>query len=171
MVGVLRPGQLPRDWSTLEVTVEEETMNGIVVGIDGSESSARALDWAIEEAVTRGQPLTVVYAWHINEWAATQTTLSHLPDLRAELLEATRTAADEMLRKALVRVERHCDTTIETPEAPAAKALLEASAGADLLVVGRRGAGALHHVLTLGSVSSKCVHHAMCPVTVVPSLE
>lgn len=146
-------------------------MNGIVVGIDGSELSARALDWAIEEAVLRNLPLTVVYAWHVNEWAMTQTTLAHLGDLRKEMQEACHTAADEMLRKALVRVERHCETTIVTPEAPPAKALLDASAGADLLVVGRRGTGALHHVMTLGSVSSKCVHLAMCPVTVVPSIE
>ena len=55
-------------------------------------------------------------------------------------------------------------------EGPAASMLVEASEGADLLVVGSRGHGGFHGLL-LGSVSQQCAHHARCPVVIVPSPE
>ena len=56
--------------------------------------------------------------------------------------------------------------TQKVVEGNAARVLLDASAGADLLVVGSRGHGGFVEAL-LGSVGQHCVHHATCPVVVI----
>jgi len=131
----------------------------IVVGVDGSPSSIHALEWAIRQAGLTGAVVDAVHAWQYPSsygWAIADDT-----DYRG-------LAADE-LDKAIVEA-RHVNEAVEirpqVVEQNAAQALLDASKGADLLVVGSRGHGGFAGTL-LGSVSQHCVSHAGCPVLVL----
>jgi nucleotide-binding universal stress UspA family protein len=135
----------------------------LVVGVDGSEASRHALQWASEEARLRGARLVVVHAWFIP--AAVAPGLVPVPvDPEEWRLEAEELVARE-LEETLgaepgVPVER-----VVVPGSPAA-VLVEAADGADLLVVGSRGRGGFAGLL-LGSVSQQAAHHAPCPVVIV----
>lgn len=126
----------------------------IVVGIDGSDDSRRALDWAFDEAQRRGATLVLVHAW---EYPLTYEVVP--PDM-----EQTHA---EILHEEAVRVlNRGVAVKTELIQRRAASALVRASADAELLVVGSRGRSPMLRTL-LGSVSTACVHHAKCPVVVV----
>jgi nucleotide-binding universal stress UspA family protein len=129
----------------------------IVVGVDGSPLSMRALAWAAEEARLRGAGLEVV----------------HVDFCRQEALEALAPGLIEaeqlVLKRAVARVKalvpgilvvgRLCDP-------PPGKALIAASEGAEMLVVGCRGLSGLRE-LAMGSVSKECAHGAFCPVVII----
>jgi nucleotide-binding universal stress UspA family protein len=133
----------------------------VVVGVDGSDPSRRALDEATRQAVATGTALEVVSAW---EWPTSTGWTLPLPEgydpeadaqgLVDGLLEPVRAA--------------HPDLEVRTVVAEGSPAglLVKASAGADLLVVGNRGHGGIAGML-LGSVSEHCVSSAHCPVLVV----
>jgi nucleotide-binding universal stress UspA family protein len=157
-------------------------MGKIVVGVDGSEESARALDWAVEEAQLRGLRLEVVYAYdHQPEWlrygpppTLEGLTLEDIERSQAQpgapSAEAVgREHAEALLRSMLTEdVERKgvkVQRTIADEQKPA-PFLVERSQDAELLVVGSRGRGSVGSML-LGSVSTHCVHHASCPVVVI----
>jgi nucleotide-binding universal stress UspA family protein len=139
-------------------------MSGNVVGVDASAGSRAALRWAHEEAALRGTTLTAVTVWQYPVLTTLPAfgTLPPIEDLSKE--------ADAALHAVLD--EEHVTSTDVVPvetvvaEGPAAAALLEAAADADLLVVGSRGHGGFTGML-LGSVSQHCVAHAPCPVVVV----
>jgi nucleotide-binding universal stress UspA family protein len=128
----------------------------IVVGVDGSRSSHQALAWAAQEARLRGGRLQVVYCTFY----------------RPELLQSYQGVASYeqgILDRAVARaraLEPGVDVVGYRAGPPPARALVEASAGADLLVVGGRGLGGFPDLL-LGSVSQQCAHHAHCPVAIV----
>ena len=128
----------------------------IVVGIDGSDASLEALAWAAREARLRGSVLQVVYA------------MTFRRDFLDLYPEAER-SEDRVLDAAVARA-RELEPTIEVSgtavDPPAPRALVEASDGADLLVVGSRGLGGFEG-LTLGSVSQQCAHHARCPLVII----
>jgi nucleotide-binding universal stress UspA family protein len=127
----------------------------IVVGVDGSEPSLAALTWAAEEARLRGARLEILHATFY----------------RAQVLEVMPGAAKDeeaVLERALQRVqamEPEVEVVGRTAGPPPARALVEASAGAALLVVGSRGLGGFDE-LVMGSVSHQCAHHAHCPVVI-----
>ena len=136
-------------------------MQWMVVGVDGSENSRRALEWAFEEARLRNARLEVVHVWKTPHMAPYELTAYNTKACE----EAARRVLDEMVperpsvepvavEKILVR-------------GSAARGLLEASKGADLLVVGSRGQGGFAGLL-LGSVGHQLACHASCPVVVVP---
>ena len=128
----------------------------IVVGVDGSVVGDRALDWAAVQAVQTGAVLEIHTAWD-KEHAF--VTAEEVQEAMAQLLARSSERA--------ARVAPGVTTVSVAHEGHAAPALIEASPGADLLVVGTRGLGGFRG-LVLGSVSLQCVHHAQCPVTVVP---
>ena len=137
----------------------------IVVGVDGSGGSVTALQWALDEAALRGATVVLVHAWqypYVGEVASMA-----FPVGESELYDAATATIDHALASvsplpAGVSVERH------VVRGGAAPALLELAQDADLLVVGSRGHGGFAGLL-LGSVSQQCIHHAPCPVVVVPS--
>jgi nucleotide-binding universal stress UspA family protein len=133
----------------------------IVVGFDGSEHSYRALHVACTEALLRGASLVVVHAYQYGMFGTDPVGGWSVDALEREahltLEHAVRAASDE-------GVEAEGVAMLESP----AKALLREADGADLLVVGSRGRGKVAGAL-LGSVSTACVHHAPCPVLVVPA--
>ncbi|MEV5752678.1 universal stress protein [Actinoallomurus sp. NPDC052308] len=117
----------------------------IVVGVDGSDPSLAALAYAFDEAALRGAELTAVHA-----------------------VEDATVTADPALIEAIERHGRRLpDVPVDLVTVPAhpAEALINASAAADLLIVGSRGRGGFRGLL-LGSVSQAVLHHADCPVAV-----
>jgi nucleotide-binding universal stress UspA family protein len=146
-------------------------MPGIIVGVDDSANAKLALEWAVKEAAIRQQPLTVLT---VHEVAASFWT--HRPvtvPADAALLEDARKAAGELTEKAAAEIaEARPAITVKAINGFAADELVSASKDADLLVVGARGSahtsGLAGHT-PLGSISNKVLHHAFCPVVVVPT--
>jgi nucleotide-binding universal stress UspA family protein len=138
-------------------------MDRIVVGVDGSESSQAALVWALEEGRVRSAQVDVVTAWHEPYVAPTMAAVVPDPAVFSEAAERTLDRAVDDAGSAAegVTIERH------VVRGNAASALLEVAEGAALLVVGSRGRGGFAGLL-LGSISQQVVHHASCPVVVVP---
>lgn len=134
----------------------------VVVGVDGSEPSLRAADFAADEAVLRGVPLRVVYAcrWDRYEGAA----LAHeLGKPSEEVLP------QDVVAGATRRVHaRHPDLKVSTDvvfEEPE-YVLVHEGRNASVLVVGSRGRSGMAELL-LGSVSLTAAAHADCPVIVL----
>jgi len=139
----------------------KESTHRIVVGVDGSESSLGALEWAANEATLTGSTLEAVTSWI---WPNTYANAFYLSDLYDPAAEA-----HKVLDDAIERVQSaYPDVTIRpiVVEGHPAPALVGASLGADLLVVGSRGRGEFSGML-LGSVSEYCTHNVGCPITIV----
>ncbi|GII66043.1 universal stress protein [Sphaerisporangium krabiense] len=142
---------------------EESREHGeIVVGHDGSPESEPALRYAFEEAARRGCRLRAIYAWEQSAWLPMPA--SHTPHME-RLYDLGRKAAKEQLLPWRDKYPQ-LRVTESMPWAHPVEALSEASATADLVVVGSRGRGALRAAV-LGSVSHGVLHHARCPVAVV----
>ncbi|HET9288884.1 MAG TPA: universal stress protein [Gaiella sp.] len=141
----------------------------IVVGIDGSEHAAAALRWAVEEAALRGATVEAVHAW--SYVPVTTPADSGLVPMAwtesADVLEATQHAAERIASEQVRDVlgDDH-GVTVSLVQGDATDALITAAEGADLLVVGNRGRGALAEAL-LGSTSGRIADHAPCPVVIV----
>jgi len=139
----------------------------IVVGVDGSDVSATALRWALEEARLRGAAVDVVHAWHYPYVGGGDFTGMTMPAIdESQLVAAAHEVLDHAMSAAGPAPEGVAVERIVTCGGEAA-VLLDAAEGADLLVVGSRGHGGFAGLL-LGSVSQQCVHHSPCPVVVVP---
>ncbi|MBZ5739793.1 universal stress protein [Nocardioides mangrovi] len=124
----------------------------IVVGVDGSPSSDRALDWAIGQAVREHRQLTLAHG------VADPVIVEVARDDAVELLDRTRAYVAERAPDLAV----HETTWIADPRVT----LLRLAEDAALVVVGSRGRGPVRSLL-LGSVSSAVSRHAPCPVVVV----
>jgi nucleotide-binding universal stress UspA family protein len=140
----------------------------IVVGVDGSEHSAAALRFAIEEGRLRGATVVAVHAWTF-----VPSPPLGAPDLLAVPvgdvvgdLDAERTAAERAFDGMLAAVDGGAEVEQRLVEGEPAEALLSQAKDADLVVVGSRGRGGVASAL-LGSVSNHVIQHATCPVVVV----
>jgi nucleotide-binding universal stress UspA family protein len=122
----------------------------------GDEASA----WAIAEAAARQHPLVAVAAW---SWLDQPSGFD--PDFGATDVTAMAEAAVARARRE-VSGGSDLDIEIRPINDLPARALVEASSDASLLVVGSRGLGGFRGLL-LGSVSNNSVRHAHCPVVVV----
>ena len=142
-------------------------MPGIVVGVDGSGGSAQALEWAMKEAAARRTALTVLTVHQVAAGHWTGTPLVY-PEDRAQQ-EKARAAAEGAVAKIAADLgdAAPAQVHVHAVSGLAARELIKASADADLLVVGSRGAGGFTGLL-MGSVSTQVVNHAACPVVVVP---
>ena len=133
-------------------------MPGIIVGVDGSSHSRRALQWALSEAAARHAPLTVLSVR--DERAVTCTAGDLTQDQAAEEVQALVDQAVSSQSGPAPPV-----TVKVLPGSPAAE-LLDAGHDADLLVVGSRGSGGLGR-RGVGSVSSQVAYDAPCPVVII----
>ena len=130
----------------------------VVVGVDGSPSSQRAVRWASRQAKLTGATLRAVSSWR---WPNYITIVPPGVDLASD----TRRTLDEVLEEALAGSE-DLGVTRHVIEGPPGPALLTQAQDASLLVVGAQGRAAFPGML-LGSVAEYCVRHGSCPVVVV----
>jgi nucleotide-binding universal stress UspA family protein len=132
----------------------------VVVGVDGSPASRKALHWGLRQAQLSGSPLRAIIAWH---WPVEYGSVP--PAIEAELCADSAEALSTMAAQALEDFPTaHLEQVVR--QGQPAEVLLDESSRASMLVVGSRGLGAFAGML-LGSVSAHCVTHAGCPVAVV----
>ncbi len=139
----------------------------IVVGVDGSDGSRHALDWARDEALLRGAELHVVHAW--SPPAPVSEIAALVEPVDAEVFEK---AAHELLTGEVDRLAARPEGSPPVEaigrRGYASTILLEESKDANLLVVGTRGRGGFTGLL-LGSVSQQCAQHTELPLAVIPA--
>ncbi|OLZ73653.1 universal stress protein [Streptomyces sp. IMTB 2501] len=129
----------------------------IMAGVDGTEESLAALDWAGREAVRRGLPLRVMHAWRYAESLATADRDTQHAWVSEGVAEAVRAVS-----------ERHpgLEVSVDVVEGEPAHALARAAAQAELLVLGSRGHGPVIGFL-VGSVGQQVIAEATRPVVLV----
>ena len=144
-------------------------MPGIIVGVDGSGHSQRALEWAMKEAAIRHAPLTVLTVHEAMK--GYYSTVTVFPDDPAQT-EEVRTAVQAETDKVLAGLDGpHPDSvTVKAVHGFPVEELINASQDADMIVLGSRGAGGFTRLM-MGSVSSQVAQHAHCPVLIVPPAE
>ena len=139
-------------------------MNRIVIGVDGSEGSRRALRWAAEEAALRSATLEVIHTYEPVQNVTSLASAAQAETLYRAAGEAARELVDSMIVDVEgVEVQGHAVQSLNPAET-----LVERSKGAEMLVVSSRGLGSFKSLL-LGSVSQQCAHHATCPVVIIRS--
>lgn len=164
----------------------------VVVGVDGSPNSRRALRFALREAELRGARLDVVYTYRdevpeLHRPAVLEEDPLSFAGERRNARDSDEAGQRESMRRedeahgreqarALSVIERAFEgidvpdgvqwRAVPIPGRHPADGLIDAAHGAELLVVGTRGRGGFTG-LVLGSVSQQCVHQASVPVTVV----
>ncbi|MHB9847855.1 universal stress protein [Streptomyces krungchingensis] len=142
-----------------------EAKDRIVVGVDGSDSSKRALRWAVRQAELTDGVVEAVTAWDFPQFHGALGWLPPSSSDEAALEGRARKELRETVEEIVgsqPTVEVRSDVRYGTP----ASVLLHAAREADLLVVGSRGLGGFSGLL-LGSVAQHCTQHAACPVVVI----
>ena len=143
-------------------------MPGIVVGVDGSGHSRKALETAAAEAAAHGLPLTVLVIHQAVR--DVYGSASHYGDdaaLTEKAKEAAQADTDQVLAAA---GSQPTSVTVTAVHGLPVDELVKASDNADMIVLGRRGMGGFARLL-MGSVSSQVAQHAQCPVLIVPSAD
>jgi nucleotide-binding universal stress UspA family protein len=141
-------------------------MPGIIVGIDGSGHSQRALEWAMKEAALRRVPLTVLTVHEAV--AGYYRDVAIYPDDPVRT-EQARAAAQAETDKVLAGLDgsRPDPVTVKAVHGFPVEELVSAGKDSDMIVVGSRGAGGFARLM-MGSVADQVTRHAPCPVLVVP---
>ena len=135
----------------------------VVVGIDGSASANRAMEWAADEAERRSAPLVVVHAGDLADVQGLSPSTAET--VAAEVSAFGRTLLEDAITTLVFR-NPSVEVSTRLSREHAAKALITASERAELLVIGRGGAGRLRSLL-LGSIAHRVVAHAQCATVVV----
>jgi nucleotide-binding universal stress UspA family protein len=141
-------------------------MSGIIVGIDGSGHSQRALEWAMREAAIRNTPLVVLT---VHEAVAGYFGgVSMYPDDPART-EQARVAAQAESDKVLASLDGpHPESvTVKAMHGFPVEELISAGKDADMIVLGSRGAGGFTRLM-MGSTAGQVTQHAHCPVVIIP---
>jgi nucleotide-binding universal stress UspA family protein len=140
-------------------------MSGIVVGVDGSGHSQRALEWAMNEAAIRHAPLSVitVHPAVVGYFGGVVTSPQDL-ELTEQVQAAVKAETDKILAGLDSRPE---SVTVKAVHGFPVEELVNASKDADMVVLGSRGSGGFSRLM-LGSTAGQVVQHAHCPVLIVP---
>jgi nucleotide-binding universal stress UspA family protein len=136
----------------------------VVVGVDGSKASTKAIDFAFEQADARHARVVAVHAWTspFLTYADGASMLQFDEDKIRD--ESKLLVAESVAGAAADHPDVECTTELVTGSA--GQALLRRSETADLIVVGSRGHGGFTGLL-LGSVSQTVLHHTHCPIAIV----
>jgi len=161
----------PRGGET-PVTLEDDDTRSVVVGVDGSPTSMRALRWAVDEARVRSVPLTAIYVYRSLRTGApfdafVSIEREQLDQLEAQAAQTARAKLDSLLAGAADYEGVQLDGRV-IAGSPAKTLTFDAADETTLLVVGSRGHGGFAGLL-LGSVTQQCLHHARGPVVVTPA--
>jgi nucleotide-binding universal stress UspA family protein len=140
-------------------------MAGIVVGVDGSGHSRKALERAAAEAVAHNLPLTVLVVHQAVR--DVYGSPSHYPEDAANTAKAKEAAQADTDQVLAAHDSKPSSVTVTAVHGLPADELIKASHDADMVVLGRRGMGGFA-TLMQGSVTSQVTHHAHCAVLVVP---
>jgi nucleotide-binding universal stress UspA family protein len=140
----------------------------IVVGVDGSDSSHRALRFGLREALVSGSEVVVVNSWEVPLPADVDAAAVDAQSVHEEVFDRQ---SEEVVAGVLAEVIDDSTEELEISavrmQANPVEALLKAGEDADLIVVGSRGRGGVRG-LVMGSVSQGVLHHARVPVAVLP---
>jgi nucleotide-binding universal stress UspA family protein len=145
---------------------KEIEMSGIIVGVDGSGHSQRALERAMHEAAIRHVPLTVLTVHEaVRGYYSGMATYPDDPVRTEDARVAAQAGTDKVLagldgpRPESVMVKAVLGFPVEE--------LINAGKDADMIVLGSRGAGGFTRLM-MGSVAGQVAQHALCPVLIVP---
>ena len=144
-------------------------MPGIIVGVDGSGHSRRALDWAIHEAAIRHAPLTVLTVQQAIAGYWGPVIYPGDEQLTEHARKVANDETDDALRGLAENARPPEVTVLGVPGIPAEE-ILGVARDKDMIVLGSRGAGGFKKLL-MGSVASQVTHHACCPVVIIPAEE
>ena len=141
-------------------------MELIVVGVDDSDGARRALSWSLVQAGATGATVKAVHVFERHlAWVDLDLSAEERQRSDEGAIATARRTLDRVVEEVLGRSEVPVERVVQLGEVAAA--LVEEAAGADLLVVGSHGRGAIKG-LVLGSVSRRCTELARCPVVVIP---
>jgi nucleotide-binding universal stress UspA family protein len=162
-LAIIRTSESGSDSVDVDDSASGPARGRIVVGIDGSNSSRRALRWALEEGRLRGATVDVVHAW--------QPPLIVPSPFVGVPLDTTvvEKYARSVLDKVVDEATGHGGTPVERilVQGGAASAVLDTAHGAAVVVLGSRGRGGFTG-LVLGSVTHHVAHHVRCPLVITP---
>ena len=139
----------------------------LVVGIDGSDASARALRWALAEALHRAAPVVAIMVWESHAVLAGPAPLLMHPELAPREVHQRHQQDLDRVVSACLAGTTNPDVQVELVEGDTVDTLVDRSAEAAMLVLGDRGRSRVTEVL--GGTALHCVHKARCPVLIVPS--
>lgn len=151
-------------WTGGDVVVGRDvvqSLHPVVVGVDGSQGSARALTWALDEARTRRLPVRVVTVW---AWGGSNGSRDP-----ASVMRQARQTQEALVRAVLARFPGALpQLTTELVQGDPASTLIERSRDGVLLVLGSQGLSGSSESM-VGSVADACLRYGSCPVVVVPA--
>jgi len=143
-------------------------MSGIIVGVDGSAHSRKALEYAAKEAVAHHTGLTVLTVHQaVRDVYGGVSTYPGDSAQTDKVRQAAQAETDQVLAGLAERPE---SVTVKAVHGLPSDELVKAAEGADMLVMGSRGTGGFAR-LVLGSVATQVSHHANCPVLIVPAAD
>jgi nucleotide-binding universal stress UspA family protein len=143
--------------------MDNSTDDTIVVGLDGSHYSERALAWAITEAQRSGRHLLLVHTWTwTDDIMATEGATSGGSNAQKTGHALLSGAADQARKQGVAATTRLVEGS------PPAELIVKLASDAAMLVVGSHGRGRIGKAF-LGSVSRGSAEHATCPVVIVPA--
>jgi nucleotide-binding universal stress UspA family protein len=142
-------------------------MSGIIVGVDGSGHSQRALEWAMREAALRQVPLTVLTVHEaVRGYYSGMAVFGDDPERTEEARQLAQAETDKVLDG--LDGPRPASVTVKAVHGFPVEELIEASRDADIIVLGSRGAGGFTRLM-MGSVADQVAKHAHAPVLIVPA--
>lgn len=136
----------------------------VIVGIDGSMAAQAALRWALRYARRTGSPVEAVAVWQVPppQLGAPTGAMIIADDMEA----VARKWLDEAAAGAGVQPDGGVQLLVVHGDP--VEVLLERARGAALMVLGNKGRGAVAATV-MGAVPQRCLHHAVCPVVLVPA--